>query len=393
MKDAFGVERISKIAWRPVYHGTTQRNAARIIHDGFKPSSSFGKTDPRGKQVYLTGHRETAQLWGNWRPKEGYNGFKQRNGDDVPVKGTHQMFNAKRHKKPKPKQKFLPKRVREQADRKVVLRSYPSGSVAKDPNTEGFMTDNPLILRGTQIVTKSFVTGVGFKPITQMAKPEIEALRAARSIRAQGGRGHLGQLIGGPGKSRVTPADAAREKSTSAIMQERKAIADGTTTSTKKVGSGKVFGSYDDNGGLNKYRWRAAGNWAPTSGTGPQRRNKGLTLIRRGMSDPSRRAVVAHEVEHSNRAKPKSAFLRMNERGNGPKRFGDEARADHAMPAGERDGLYREAAMSHNPIKRFKARRQIGTYAGATKQERRQSYKKYKTVTRRLEGIERQRAV
>jgi hypothetical protein len=63
------------------------------------------------------------------------------------------------------------------------------------------------------------------------------------------------------------------------------------------------------------------------------------------------------------------------------------------MPAGERDGLYREAAMSHNPIKRFKARRQIGTYAGATKQERRQSYKKYKTVTRRLEGIERQRAV
>jgi len=242
-------------------------------------------------------------------------------------------------------------------------------------------------------VEKSYVTGVGFRPITQMARSEIDALRAARSMRAQGARGHLGQLIGGEGKPRVTAVDARREVQSSKIMQERKSIADGTTTATRKVGGGTVFGSYDDTGKLGT---GAAGDWAPTSSTGPQRRNKGLTLIRRGYNTETRRGIAAHEVAHATRSKPKSAFLRMQEPGTGKvMRLGDEARADHAKPLAQRlDSTYRTASMSRNPIKRFKARRYLGkfgNYAGDTRQQRRQSYKKYKVVTRKLERIERKR--
>jgi hypothetical protein len=245
-------------------------------------------------------------------------------------------------------------------------------------------------------VEKSFVTGVGFKPITQMNKLEIDALRTARSMRAQGGRGHLGQLIGGEGKPRVTPQDAQRAKDVTATMESgrhvvrskwwRKQAGYKETMGQRPINSSTAHAVYRDS----KHMPTTAASYQPLGGKMPQRQVPRLIKVNDELASRSKRlraSVINHEMAHADVRKPMSAFVRHQD--NRVKARGDEARADHAMEPAARKGLYRTASMSRNPFKRRSAQKQLGDYAGKTKEERKQAYRKYKEITRKLEGMER----
>lgn len=156
MRDAFGVE-VSKIAayGKPVFHGTSQKAAVQIIGHGFKPSKSFG-FDRRGAQIYQDASPNMAKLWAIKRPPHGFKGYRQRNGDDVPTTGVHQVFNNARHRRKKPKGKLVPKPLRDQAERKVVLRSLATRPLKADPNTEGLMTPRPSDLKDTKMTWAAY---------------------------------------------------------------------------------------------------------------------------------------------------------------------------------------------------------------------------------------------
>jgi hypothetical protein len=63
--NAFGVDdtRISKIAPRMVYHGTTRSAARKIMREGFKPS----ERGTFGPGVYTHSSRQRAEDWGDGR--------------------------------------------------------------------------------------------------------------------------------------------------------------------------------------------------------------------------------------------------------------------------------------------------------------------------------------
>jgi hypothetical protein len=150
--------KVSKIApyGKQVFHGTTQRQAAQIIGHGFKPSKSFG-FDQRGAQIYSTDHPLLASMWATKRPHGGYAGYKQRNGDDVPTKGTHQVFHNASRRPKKSKTKLVSKPLREQRERKVVLRAIATKPLKADPNTEhGFMTGRPSELKDTKLMWAAY---------------------------------------------------------------------------------------------------------------------------------------------------------------------------------------------------------------------------------------------
>lgn len=183
-------------------------------------------------------------------------------------------------------------------------------------------------------IKKSFVTGVGWKPITRMTRGEVDALRSARSSIRQGGRGHLGQLIGGPGNTRVTAADGvaearmqARINANRAILAEASKPDSGWTVGQRKVRGGSMTTLHPAVPDAKPLPGSGGSHWSPLGGS---TRNKGLAVVDPRTSpriDP--KDIARHELAHGSVRNPIRASMRR--RADGRVWMGDEARATMAQ--------------------------------------------------------------